>query len=299
MNPSFQILDLAVLPSGTCFAATDAGLLRRADRGTIWEPAVPELAAAGIAATAVTVAPPSGPDATLLVAIPGGIGTSPDSGVTWRFNQLPLPAPIVSSMVCSPRFETDGVVFLGTVQDGVFRSGDGGTTWVQWNSGLLDTSVLAIAISPHFQTDDTLFAGTTTGVYRSTNGGRRWTPVDFQPNAVVSISGLGTLGTDDGLVVVAGTEAGDLWTSTNAGNAWQPVAAAGVGKTVRGLTVTAAGIAVLGDDAVMFSPDGEQWQVLEHLPVPAADIAVLAGDAPPPGLLAVTTAGVVVSIDLP
>jgi hypothetical protein len=303
LDPSIHILDLAVSTvfdtDGICFAATDAGLWRTADGGTSWEPAVSELAAGGgIAATAVAVSPAFASDGVVLMSIPGGIGVSSDGGRSWRFGQLPLPAPVVSSIVFSPRFDQDAVAFLGTVQDGVFRSDDGGSTWVPWNSGLLDASVTSLAISPNFAVDQTIFAGTTTGVFRSSNGGRRWTPVDFQEDSHVPISGLGVMADgSDGLVVFAGSETGDLWSSADMGESWRGIGEY-TGGTVRAITTASmesahARVALLGDETLMHSIDGgERWTIVEDLPVISGAIVAIAATGSPDGeLIAVTEAG--------
>ncbi len=298
LDPSIHILDIAVSPAfdadGTCFAATDAGPWATFDGATTWTPAVPELADGGIATTAVAVSPSFASDGVAMMAITGGVGASSDGGKTWRFAQLPLPAPVVSSIAFSPAFERDAVAFLGTVQDGVFRSDDGGGTWVPWNAGLLDTSVTALAVSPNFQADQTLFAGTTTGVFRSTNGGRRWAPVDFQPDSHPPVSALGvTDDSDSGCAIFAGTETGALWSSADMGETWR-----GIGEYAGGaVRVIATGparaqVAVLGEAALVRSADGgERWTVAGDLPVAVDEIVAIAATGLADGLIAVTTAG--------
>jgi hypothetical protein len=302
LDPSIHILDVAVSRTfetdGTCFAATDRGLWRCTDGGETWESAVPELADGRIAATAVAVSPSFTDDGVVLVAIPGGIGTSSDGGKSWRFGQLPLPAPVVSTIALSPQFDRDATAFIGTVQDGIFRSDDGGEGWVPWNSGLLDTSVTALSVSPNFHSDQTLFAGTTTGVFRSTNGGKRWTPASFQQNSHLPVSGLGVISDGNGgLVIFAGTETGDLWTSVDMGESWRHIGEY-TGGAVRAIVTASTGstpahVAVLGDEALMHSSDaGDRWTVAGNLRIAVEEIvAIAATGSPNGGLIAVTEAG--------
>jgi photosystem II stability/assembly factor-like uncharacterized protein len=103
-------------------------------------------------------------------------------------------------------------LFTGT-SGGVFSSTDNGKSWSR--SGLIDTSVTSI-----ITVGSTLFAGTYgDGIFRSTNDGASWTPVD---------SGLGTA---NSYVTALGSSASNIYAgfdngvflSTDYGNSWKSV----------------------------------------------------------------------------
>ena len=49
-----------------------------------------------------------------------------------------------------------------------------GSSWSAFNFGLFDHNIYCLTLSPEFATDGLVFAGTSSGVYRSLNGGRLW-----------------------------------------------------------------------------------------------------------------------------
>src|SRR5206468_7605031 len=71
-------------------------------------------------------------------------------------------------------------------QAGVAKSTDGGKTWMLVNEGLTDLCVRTLAIDP--STPATLFAGTSTGVFRSGDGGAHWSPTSGITSPVLKIA---------------------------------------------------------------------------------------------------------------
>ncbi len=155
---------------------------------------------------------------------------SNDGGATWYQGRAPqLHQALVSALAVSPAFRRDGVVLAGTDGAGVLRSTNGGTDWQLTNFGLQDMHVVALATAPG---EDQLgvpyhrvgrwpaFAATTSGLYRSPNGGRAWQPVDLG-SADVTVQALAVSPTfaQDG-VVFAGTEAHGLFRSADRGRTW-------------------------------------------------------------------------------
>ncbi|MDX1541684.1 MAG: hypothetical protein R3349_09805, partial [Geminicoccaceae bacterium] len=105
---------------------------------------------------------------------------STDAGDHWR-QILPVdeawwdssPNHHGMSLVLSPDYEDDGVVFMGTHRGRVFRSDDGGETFRRLDD--VAGAVGSLAISPAFARDQTIFVGDTRGVRRSEDGGATWT----------------------------------------------------------------------------------------------------------------------------
>lgn len=202
-NMTEPILGIAISPAfaqdGIVFAGGNGGLWRSSDHGASW---ITNHFGSGnngdpIPVTAVAMSPAFDVDKTVFVAIPGGIGRTHDGGETWTFAKLPLPAPLIATIVCSPAFADDEIAFAGTLEDGMFRTDDGGISWIPWNFGLHDRSILAIVVSPEFHTDDRIYAGTESGIYRSTNRGRSWRPVTATTDCAAVLSlGMTPTGND-------------------------------------------------------------------------------------------------------
>jgi photosystem II stability/assembly factor-like uncharacterized protein len=204
------------------YAARQSGLYVSTDRGATWTDSYTSLALEDRLTTAsVALSPTFRHDSTLFTGSLGGILASSDGGATWSVSELPPPPPFVVSLVVSPNYSEDGLVFAGTLEDGVFRSWDRGSSWASWNFGLLDLNVYCLAASPNFADDDTLFAGAESGVFRSTNGGRAWRETSFPMDSgpVLSLAVSPSYGADGTLL--AGTELHGVYRSEDRGETWQ------------------------------------------------------------------------------
>lgn len=101
----------------------------------------------------------------------------------------------------------------------VYKSLDSGGLWTNENYGL---AAHAITIAVHPTQPSTLYAGTTLGVYRSTNGGRNWSPINngigeifvrdliIDPVTPATIYALGNSNTNNN----------GVWKSSDGGNSW-------------------------------------------------------------------------------
>ena len=266
----------------TWFAATQTGLLVSRDAGTTWGSAFAgEPGLEGVPVSAVAVSPAFADDRVVLAAIPGGIGRSADGGETWQFVRLPLPAPLVTALALSPEVASDGLAFAVTLQDGVFRSEDGGASWTAWNSGLFTLSVQALARSPRFAVDGTVIAGTSAGLFRSTNGGRRWQPVG-PSDSLPSVLTLAACSSDgEHAHYLAGTEEHGLWRSDDSGETWHscdlPLASGAIPAIAGSGEPSQRGhLALLGDEALLISTDaGTSWQPVPDLPCRPDEISAI------------------------
>jgi photosystem II stability/assembly factor-like uncharacterized protein len=271
---------------GVCFAARQSGLYRSEDSGESWQFAYESLQLeAELVTAAVAVSPNFVEDRHVFAGVSGGILRSIDGGKNWSVATLPSPPPFVTSLVISPNYRRDGIIFAATLEDGVFYSKDGGANWVSWNFGLLDLSVLALVVSPDFANDETLFVGTDSGIYRSTNGGRAWRETDFlMDNApVLSLAMSPNYVTDKTLF--AGTEESGLFRSEDGGQSWaalnQDV------ETVNSILLSPEfpakpDILMMLDESLLVSRDGGQtWEVW---PVALPDGEGMASIIAPQGL---------------
>jgi photosystem II stability/assembly factor-like uncharacterized protein len=111
----------------------------------------------------------AGDTTTIYVGTADGVMRSDDNGATWK-----RAGPAGESMVAvSPKYATDGTVFAGT-DGGLFVSREHGA----WQRVPLPATgkVEALALSPAFGSDRTVLVSVTgSGLYRSTDGGRRFT----------------------------------------------------------------------------------------------------------------------------
>ena len=216
------------LRPATIYAATNKGVVRSVDGGVTWSPS--GLWKSG--ASCIVVDPVQ--KKVILAGTGDGVLCSLDGGVNWA--AIDLTGEQVLCLAMDP-------LKLGTVYAGVYtstnvrisgavRSTDGGWTWKAIRSGLDTTvgtltvplSVSSFVINP--TTPSTLYAccpdyAVKGGLYRSIDGGDRWTATGFagHANPVLAIDPLvpSTLyaGANDG--VFRSSDGGDHWTAVSTG----------------------------------------------------------------------------------
>jgi photosystem II stability/assembly factor-like uncharacterized protein len=156
-----------------------------------------------------------------------GLYRSTDGGASWEqvFEQEGWS---VQSLVLSPHFPTDGMLFVGALFGQLHQSLDGGFTWQDLSVGLPAGTVWvrALVLSPDFENDGTLFAGLDEGIIKSTDGGRTWRPVsaglplkdDSKPPSVLSLA-ISPDYASDGTLFVGLVDHG-VYRSVNEGESW-------------------------------------------------------------------------------
>jgi photosystem II stability/assembly factor-like uncharacterized protein len=92
--------------------------------------------------------------------------------------------------------DPSGNIYAGSVENGLFRSTDNGIGWARSADGLPSAPITAVAANSH----GVLFAGTSSGTYRSIDGGRTWSLVDAPAGPVADIVVAG-----NGRIFVAGS----------------------------------------------------------------------------------------------
>jgi photosystem II stability/assembly factor-like uncharacterized protein len=195
----------------------DEGVFKSSDGGASWT-----LANAGLEQDGISVLAISGQDPTTLYAgtfidcdcddFGDGIFKSADAGATWTAVNSGLPGGSVSHgryvylTAVDPRNPATLYIGLSSGEGaGLYKSIDTGSSWKQLGSGLPDgVYVHSVAIDPRISS--TVYLGTDQGVFRSTDGGENWSPIN---------SGLGDLAVNsvaidpqDSNTVYAGTDAG-------------------------------------------------------------------------------------------
>lgn len=197
---------------------------------------------------------------------PFGVAYLLDTAEQWQAAWQEGAESAVLTFALSPDYDDSGVILAGSEGDGVLRTRDRGLRWMPSNFGLQNLTVLTLAWAPPMQEDawprwQVVFAGTEEGIYRSPNAGLGWkrsssADAAYQTVAVapdVHCSGL----------VLAGTEEGGLWRSTDGGRSFAAVD--GAPDQVNSLVALANGDGgsvkwLLSDDTQLWrSQDGAAW----------------------------------------
>jgi photosystem II stability/assembly factor-like uncharacterized protein len=244
----------------------------------------------------------------------GGLFHSPDFGDSWR--QVSSMSDLTAVLL--PRWPlADPAVFVGT-GSGLLRSLDGGKTWarrgvaemvvgrIEWpgpamviacDKGLLVTldegatyaaqgeglprgPIVAMALSSFFAVDPVVFAAPASGgVFRSSDGGRKWVGVGLEGQKVGDLVWLGPF-------LYAAAETG-VYRSQDTGATWARLADS-PGRPLRLMfpLAPAAGLeAFLATDRGLFrtTDAGEHWTAAGFAGQPVQDVATFPAPDPVPG----------------
>ena len=226
--PDIGVTGVAFAPAfeanRTVFAATDGfGVYKSNDAGASWS----SLSSAGLTRTdlkGVQVAPGDAGHVNILVWTTSHVFRSKDSGATWQEKSSGLPGGrFIRFIVVGPRFQSDGLAFLGTRERGLYRTKNKGDKWS--SRGLSGKgAVEAVIFSPNYGVDGLIFAGTSTGgFFRSTNRGSSWKESNdgLDRHSITSISSSNDFRSDRTLF--AGGGQGGIFRSTNGGDKWDAI----------------------------------------------------------------------------
>lgn len=251
------IYDLAVIGQ-TIFSARQTGLYRSFDNGETWDNVYESfMSDAAVATLAVALSPNYETDKTIIAGVNGGIVLSTDGGDNCVVHSFRNPVPMVTCIAISPDFANDKTILAGTYEDGIFRSIDEGQSWRAFNFGLFDHNVISLITSPNFVDDQTVYVGTSSGIFKSVNGGRLWAdvilPVGYDAILSLALS-------DDG-VLYAGTETKGLLQSADGGTIWTTLYE--TESAINRIVLHKDQLIVQFDDRVMVSVDNEStWETL-------------------------------------
>jgi len=244
----------------TVLAATFSGVFRSTDRGRSWRPVGKNLPDWFI--QAVALAPLGDQLVGLAASHLGWLYRSMDGGETWEIASDWRGMGVITRLMTSPAFASDGIVFACTEEDGIFKSRDRGINWKQASFGLLNLNVTSLRFSPGFEQDEIAFAGTDGGgLFRSRNAGRAWRESgEGLPDSAVQCLGISPRFVEDG-TVWAGTEEEGLYRSTDGGRSWAAIGEALAGMCINGLYVPAGWasgepLVAAADGGLLTSADG-------------------------------------------
>jgi photosystem II stability/assembly factor-like uncharacterized protein len=183
--PVYRLTNVRFSPNyrndGTIFSAGGTDFLKSSDRGASWT-AIP-----------IAAVPPGTNRETLVIAVSpayvtdrtvylgseqGEIYRSQAGGAAGTWSLLSSVGGIVRSLVFSPGFPTDPVLYVST-EHGIVKSVDAGFHWAP--TGPSGTAELAI--SPNYGLDGTVFAGTVHGFFVTRDRGQTWAELTAAPLA--------------------------------------------------------------------------------------------------------------------
>jgi len=214
---------IAVDPAhpATLYAGTEGGgVLKSIDAGVTWNPVgfatmVVNAFDPWVADVAVDPSDPS----VVYALIDRYLFRSENAGASWT--RYTLPSGIYANDLLVFPNGGSTVLWAGG-SGGVVRSGDGGKTWTRPDPTFTQ-NVQALAGAP--ATPQTLYAGTySSGVYKSTNDGVSWGPVNndggsgFLTNGHVSALAVDPKAPD---TVYAGVDGHALYKTSNGGVSWE------------------------------------------------------------------------------
>ena len=153
-----------------------------------------------------------------------GVFKTTNSAQTWYAINNGLNTPeskqIISLTICSSNPE---ILYVGTNKAEIYKSIDGGKSWILSNQGIKPgtvfyTQVFSINIDP--TNSSIIYAATSTGIYKSTNGGNSWDGVGSKKTGLNnSFNKCIAIDYKNPVVLYAASQKG-VFKSTNQGKSW-------------------------------------------------------------------------------
>ena len=214
------------------------GVFKTSDGGLTWTSA-----SIGLTGTLVKVLAidPRNPATLYAGTNSGGVYKSEDAAGHWRPMNSGLTGVSVWSIAVDPI--AAGTVYVG-ISEGVFKSTDGGLSWRAINTGLqtptMPYTAAGLAIDP--TNNSTIYLASFVplslpvggGVYKTTNGGATWTPVNTGSLHPAAMSAI-VLDPHSPTTVYAAGQAGGVALTTDGGGSWSNASS---GLTYEALTLS-------------------------------------------------------------
>lgn len=259
-----EIVDVAIAPEGTAFAATYGyGLYRRANGAEAWSriPFDDNYFHSVYAA----------PNGHVLTANDArGVLRSTDGGETWDAAGTGLENTPASREGCRlydlytgahrrvhAFMQAPSAAYFAATDCGLYRAGPSVEAWTY--VGLRAYDLRSIVVHPN----GTLLAGSRSdGLFVSNDDGSTWTQQTFDGEAETSI--ISGLAVDETGRVYAGTNV--LHVSTDAGATWETASGTGDRFGYPEIVARAEGVYVASLNGLLYSNEGAAWTVIDALP---------------------------------
>lgn len=208
-----SVFALAQSADDRLYAGTfGAGVYRSTDNGQAWQAVNNGLGDPRIYGLAAHAVEP----VVLAAGFDHGIYRTTNGGGSWQRGS-PNELNELNAVLFDPGVST--IAYAGTYRRGLYRSNDTGATFAPANTGLpAEVSVWTIA-AVRASGVTTVTIGTGSGVYRSTDGGAGWHPAGLSGREVRTL----TNDPHDAGHWFAGTRAGEVWETTDAGTTWRNI----------------------------------------------------------------------------
>ena len=163
----------------------DVGVLRSDDGGATWQAASRGLRFDVGSRVALALSPDFSRDQTAFALVQSfersAVYRTTDGGATWQIEISGLAGKAqITALAVSPDFARDGLILAG-LDSGQLRAVKASDLkWSNAPAALDKLNVEAIALSPDYANDRTVFiGGGRTGLFVSTDGGKRWQETNF------------------------------------------------------------------------------------------------------------------------
>ena len=138
-----------------------------------------------------------------------GLLRSQDGGRTWKKVSVPAKQPNLDVTAVAFGQKQPGTIYIATREAGIFASPDDGTHWNQVDNGLGGLDVHGLAIDPNDGKLHALVRNKGQEIYRSTDGGNKWSRVAGGPGHEVKFLSSVNIPTGmGGIYLYAGTVGG-------------------------------------------------------------------------------------------
>ncbi len=174
----------------TVYATGNTGrVLRSSDGGDTWALLGTWPPGASYPARRIALPPNYPVDGTIFAGGGQGFWRLPAGETTWQPAASGLVSTTsVSAIAVAPNY-TDSQTLLAVaswlsstaLHGGVFHSADGGINWQTASTGVPDAELRGVAFSPNYATDHTAYLISISQLYRSIDGGHRWTAIGAPP----------------------------------------------------------------------------------------------------------------------
>ena len=200
--------------------ALSGGLFRSDDGGQTWQRMTVQPAHVVFRDIDFLATPPgetASVDRPTLAATNRGVYRAEGPRELWERTSRHLVNSVITAFVTAPR--DPNRAWAGTRSGEIFRTTDGGRSWQPSSRGLpTSLSVRDLAADPN--RPGTLYAGLPQGLYRSTDFGATWRPLDF-PERLANNLEVGPGATSQTTLYAASGL--NLWRSADAGESWQSI----------------------------------------------------------------------------
>ena len=260
---------------GVLYAATAGGFFRSTDEGKHWLLIRNGLPAIAFATSYVQ-------DSLMCVASIGSgftnghsVYISTNLGGSW-INPSAPPLGYTNTFVLSA---IGGKVFVTSAR-GLFRLSDDHTKWLQVKGGLLIAQTFSMAVLGSVGLVEVGGSGAGNGVYRTTDGGDRWDPLNFG-EGIAQVGVFGSFGSTlyaatDGGSIVKSDDGGSTWKGANIGASIGQVQAFSSNSTYL-FAATNGGVYRTSDNGLSWVAAGGGLPSRAVLGITALDTAVYAG----------------------